>query len=361
MTNNPTKLLCTALVLAFCTGSPDAWAEKLYVASTAPALSGDSILTFDTVIGASSQATFSLLSGFGAFGGIAFDSDGNLFATSGGNNGGIVKFASINGILSSTPTTYTSGLDNPIPLTVDSAGNLFEAEFGSGIIYKFTNGSRSTFASGLNYCFGLAFDSQGNLFAGKYSSQKIIKFTGGVAANFASVSAPNGLTFDSNGNLWVASNLGLGNLYKFSNSNGTLSSTPVIFAGNLGNIEQLVFDHQGNLFVSKTGNTSAGDSSIYKFANNNGNLSTTPTTFASGLWGTLSLAIGPSPSSSVTINCFAGVIIHGTVGSNYVIQAQANINSSWVTLTNVTLPTSPYTFIDYSSPTNNQQFYRVTP
>ena len=80
MTNNPTKLLCTALALAFCISSPDARAEKLYVASTAAQLNGDYIFTFDTVIGASSKATFA--SGLANPYGIAFDNNGNLFAVS---------------------------------------------------------------------------------------------------------------------------------------------------------------------------------------------------------------------------------------------------------------------------------------
>lgn len=350
MTNNPTKLLCTALALAFCTGSPDAWAEKLYVSSTAY----NSIYTFDTGIGAASKVTFSssLVNPYG----LAFDSNGNLFVA-GYSTASIYKFDSINGILSATPTTYASGLNGPTALAIDSTGNLFEADYFSGNIYKFTSGVRSTLANGPHYSFGLAIDSQGNLFAGDSSTLKIIKFTGSVPSVFAGGLANSGLCFDSNGNLWVANYNG--SIYKFSNSNGTLSSTPLAFATGLGELDSLVFDHQGNLFVSRTGNPN--DGIIYEFANNNGTLSTTPTTFASGLWGYLSLAIGPAALTSVTINCFAGVIIHGTVGSNYVIQAQANINSSWVTLTNVTLPTSPYTFIDYSSPTNNQQFYRVTP
>jgi hypothetical protein len=58
---------------------------------------------------------------------------------------------------------------------------------------------------------------------------------------------------------------------------------------------------------------------------------------------------------------FAGIIINnGQIGSNYLIQATANLSTSnWTTLTNVTLPSQPYIYIDYSSPTNNQRFYRA--
>jgi alpha-tubulin suppressor-like RCC1 family protein len=79
-----------------------------------------------------------------------------------------------------------------------------------------------------------------------------------------------------------------------------------------------------------------------------------------------------NPAGSVTspativgttgIEMFAGVIVYGPPGSNYLIQATANLASNhWTTLTNVALPTQPYIYIDYSSPTNLQEFYRAVP
>jgi hypothetical protein len=65
--------------------------------------------------------------------------------------------------------------------------------------------------------------------------------------------------------------------------------------------------------------------------------------------------------ASVDIKMFAGVIVDGPLGSNYLIQATSNLLSSWTTLTNVALPTQPYIYIDYSSPTNSKQFYRAVP
>jgi N-acetylneuraminic acid mutarotase len=65
--------------------------------------------------------------------------------------------------------------------------------------------------------------------------------------------------------------------------------------------------------------------------------------------------------ASVDIKMFAGVIVNGPLGSNYLIQATSNLPGGWTTLTNVALPSQPYIYIDYSSPTNRQQFYRAVP
>jgi hypothetical protein len=80
----------------------------------------------------------------------------------------------------------------------------------------------------------------------------------------------------------------------------------------------------------------------------------------------VSNAAGSVTSSSVTVasvdlKLFAGVIVNGPLGSNYLIEATSNLPSGWTTLTNIALPTQPYVFIDYSSPTNRQQFYRAIP
>ena len=80
----------------------------------------------------------------------------------------------------------------------------------------------------------------------------------------------------------------------------------------------------------------------------------------------VSNAAGSVTSTSVTlasvdIKLFAGVIVNGPLGSNYIIQATTNLLSNWTTLTNVALPSQPYIYIDYNSPVIPQQFYRAVP
>jgi len=72
-----------------------------------------------------------------------------------------------------------------------------------------------------------------------------------------------------------------------------------------------------------------------------------------------------SASVSLTflnIQMFAGLNIYGPIGANYVIQSTPVLNdTNWTTLTNISLPTQPYIYIDFSSPTNAKQFYRAVP
>jgi hypothetical protein len=93
-------------------------------------------------------------------------------------------------------------LHGPWGLAFDSAGNLFEADSGSGNIYEFTRGGvQSSFASGLNHPVGLAFDSTGNLFEGDFNSGNINKFTpAGTQSLFASgLNGPTLLAFQGEG------------------------------------------------------------------------------------------------------------------------------------------------------------------
>ena len=149
--------------------------------------------------------------------GLASDRAGNLFVAAGDGvsiPGKIYKFTP-----GGARTTFASGLLNyPFALAFDSRGNLFVADQGLEIdpypfgaaVYKFTpSGLRSTVASENDQVpvipNGLAIDSADNLFVANWVSGSILKFTpSGVRTTFAtrSVTAmafqPRAMAFQPN-------------------------------------------------------------------------------------------------------------------------------------------------------------------
>src|ERR1700704_507781 len=74
-----------------------------------------------------------------------------------------------------------------IPNALQAApGDLYEADFTSGFVYKFApDKTKTTFATGLTGPVGVAFDSKGNLFVS--SGTNVFKFApNGVKTTFAS-------------------------------------------------------------------------------------------------------------------------------------------------------------------------------
>jgi sugar lactone lactonase YvrE len=151
-----------------------------------------------------------------------------------------------------------------------AVGDLYEADFGSGNIFKFTPaGAKTAFAAGLSSPAGLAFDSAGNLFVTNDSGNSITRITpSGMKSTFATgLNLPYGLAFDTSGNLYEADE-GSGNIFRF-----TPTGARSTFATGLSSPAGLAFDASGNLFV---GNFTAGR--IDKITPNG-----TRTTFGTGL------------------------------------------------------------------------------
>ncbi len=179
--------------------------------------------------------------------GLAFDKNGNLYMASEGEvasdsyNEHIYEF-NRNGVgaVFAVFNYSAGGLSgiSPIGLAFDNSGNLYSANQsaltanGYAIEEFNKNGVGTLFASlGLNYPTGLAFDKNGNLYvANAYwgtgnpvqpGQNTIEKFdTNGVGTVFANsgLDNPQGMAFDSAGNLYVA-NLGNGTIEEF-NTNG---------------------------------------------------------------------------------------------------------------------------------------------
>jgi streptogramin lyase len=176
---------------------------------------------------------------------------------------------------------FASGLHDPEGMTHDTNGNFYVSETGTGVINKFTpDGTRITLASGLNGPASLVFDDSGNLFDADFFGNVIYKFApDGARTTFATgLDGPANLVFNSSNELFVA-DFQSGKIYKF-----TPGGTRTTFASATGNPHGLAFDAAGNLFVADfLGGT------ILKFTPGG-----TRTTFASGLNGPHGIAFNPT-------------------------------------------------------------------
>ena len=168
-----------------------------------------------------------------------------------------------------TVSTFVSnGLDEPVALAFDSAGNLYVANAGNNTISKVTPaGLVSTFvSSGLDEPVALAFDSAGNLYVANEGNSTISKVTpAGVVSTFVSsgLDDPVGLAFDSAGNLYVV------NGEPYVTNDGDLASTismvtpagtvstfctlvdAIGIGGSILSPDFLAIDAAGNLYVAE--------------------------------------------------------------------------------------------------------------
>jgi N-acetylneuraminic acid mutarotase len=67
-----------------------------------------------------------------------------------------------------------------------------------------------------------------------------------------------------------------------------------------------------------------------------------------------------TPAPEILLQQYAGLTIIAPVGSTNLIQYLNDLaDTDWITLTNMVLPSSPYTIIDYDSPGHPKRFYRA--
>jgi sugar lactone lactonase YvrE len=248
--------------------------------------------------------------------GIALDSSGNLWVVEIGN-ARVLEFippfstGESASVVIGQPNFTTNSepigpeLNDPCCLAFDPHGNLwvsdtmnnrvleyttpFSTNESASIVIgqqNFTGDNEGTTASYLFKPDGLAFDSHGNLWVSDYENDRVLEFTppfstgesasivigqqdftssvaGVTASNFEEQTA---LAFDSHGNLWVADN-GNNRVLEFTPPFSTgesasivigqqdfTSSVATVTASSLEEPDGLAFDSHGNLWVSDTMN-----------------------------------------------------------------------------------------------------------
>jgi len=216
-----------------------------------------------------SQSVSTFLTGNGLNGpdGFALDSAQNLYAANWGGGAGTT-------VLKITPDTLVSTFDStsnaPDGLIFDASGNLYISNYNSGIIHKISpEGIKTQFASGLINPSALALDDAGNLYVSNYGSTTVSRITpDGTVSTFASgFSGPLGLVFDPSGNLYV-SNYNTGIIHKVT-PDGTISVFATVPNGSTSRIQYLVRGQSGNLYLPSYGHhkiyriSSSGDVNVY--------------------------------------------------------------------------------------------------
>ncbi len=240
---------------------------------------------------------------------VAVDSAGNLYIADTGNNR--LRKVTTAGVISTVAGTGTAGysqdggqataaqLASPTGVAVDSAGNIYIADYGTARIRKVTmstgvistvagtgtagfsgDGGAATSAK-INLPFGVAVDSAGNIYIADTSNNRIRKVASGgtistvagtgtagfggdgAAATSAKLSSPYGVAVDASGNLYIADTGN--NRIRMVTTAGIINTVAGNTAGSggdggpatsaqLNNPTAVMVDAGGNLYIGDTSN-----------------------------------------------------------------------------------------------------------
>ncbi|OBJ20226.1 serine/threonine-protein kinase PknD [Mycobacterium colombiense] len=140
-------------------------------------------------------------------GGVTLDSAGNVYVTSEGMYGRVVKLTT-----GSDATTVLpfNGLYQPQGLAVDGAGTVYVADFNNRVISMAagSNSQKELPFTGLSYPEGVAVDSQGAVYVADRGNSRVLKLAAGsntqAVLPFNGLNNPDGVAVDPVGNVYVA-------------------------------------------------------------------------------------------------------------------------------------------------------------
>lgn len=181
----------------------------------------------------------------------ALDTAGNIYVTFSGSRGQKVPVSIYKIDTSNNAKAFASDLMNATGMAFDREGYLYVSSRYDGTVYRVApNGSVSTYAEGMGVATGIAFDHEGNLYVGDRTGtiwriardRQIFVF-----ATLEPSLAAYHLAFAPNGMLYVAgpTTSSFDAVYSVD-PHGSVS----IFYRGLGRPQGLAFDSHGNLYVA---------------------------------------------------------------------------------------------------------------
>ncbi len=138
--------------------------------------------------------------------GVALDSDGNIYVTSEGMYGRVVKLTTASGATTILPF---NGLYQAQGLAVDGAGTVYVTDFNNRVVALAagSNTQKVLPFTGLNYPEGVSVDGQGNVFVADRGNSRVVKLAAGgqtqTVLPFAGLKDPDGVAVDPAGNVYV--------------------------------------------------------------------------------------------------------------------------------------------------------------
>ena len=291
----------------------------------------------------------------------------------------------------------------PAGIAFSQDGNvLYVANPAAGEILKVpvnadgSAGAASVFASGADLvgAYDLALDIDGNIYVAINIQSEIAMVTpGGAVSILASTNSPGGNL------LWFPTGIAFGHgpeqttLFIANNANTFTSPAPKPTLGGLLALDPDIPGISANsmvAFPSITNQTTdftyvLGQTNVLSVGATGGNLSYqwyfdgTPIPGQTGSSLTLadlsdtnagaytvqiSNPLGATNSAAIDVSYFGspqlyiGMVLAGAIGQNFQIDYSTNLaTTNWITLTNLTLTTSPQLFVDTTAPAQSQRFY----
>lgn len=236
---------------------------------------------------------------------LAIDAAGNLFVAD-WDNGTVKEITATSGYVA--VSTVAAGFSLPTGVAVDQFENLFVADFGTNRLYEqlAVNGyaTRITLNASFSALTGVAVDANENLFTADENDgiQELTDASGysslvNLASGNQNIVEPYAIRVDSSGNVFFT-DLALGQAAEIFASGGYSNLVPVL--SGLNEPTGIAVDKNGNVFVADPNN-------------GNGTIDELPAATPIVGFGTVPIATGTPPATTLTFSFDAGGIIQAPV------------------------------------------------